>query len=107
MPWAPGGPATASSPLTPLHSCPTADPSTVRELKAVLRDRKELFVRCLTEKLLTYALGRGLESYDTPAVNGIMQAVKAGNYKMSALFLGIVHSDPFQKRRGAKGVGNG
>jgi hypothetical protein len=71
-----------------------------RELKAVLRGSKEQFARCLTEKLLTYAVGRGVEPYDRPAVEGIVSAAKAGDYKFSTLVLGIVHSDPFQKRRG-------
>ena len=50
--------------------------------------------------MLTYALGRGVEPYDRPAVDGIVGATKAGDYKFSTLVLGIVHSDPFQKRRG-------
>ncbi len=70
-----------------------------RELKAMLRGGKEPFARCLTGKLLTYALGRGVESYDKPAVDGILAAAKAGDYKFSKIVLGIVHSDPFQKRR--------
>jgi hypothetical protein len=71
-----------------------------RELKAVLSGSKELFALCLTEKLLTYAIGRGVESYDRPAVDQIAQSAKAGNYKFSKFILGIVRSDPFQKRRG-------
>ena len=71
-----------------------------RGLKAVLRAGKEPFARCLTGKLLTYALGRGVESYDGPAVDAIVNAAKAGDYKFSTFVLGIVHSDPFQKRRG-------
>jgi hypothetical protein len=70
-----------------------------RELKSVLRGSKEQFARCLAEKLLTYAIGRGVEPYDRPAVDGIVNAAKSGDYKFSTLVLGIVHSDPFQKRR--------
>jgi len=70
-----------------------------RELKAMLRESKDQFVRCLAEKLLIYAIGRGLEPSDGRAVEGIVQATKANDYKFSALVLGIVHSDPFQKRR--------
>jgi len=70
-----------------------------RELKAMLRGSKEPLARCLTEKLLTYAIGRGVEPYDGPAVGGIVHAAKAGDYKFSTFVLGIVHSDPFQKRR--------
>ena len=71
-----------------------------RGLKTVLRVGKEPFARCLTGKLLTYALGRGVESYDKPAVDAIVAAAKANGYKFSTIVLGIVHSDPFQKRRG-------
>jgi hypothetical protein len=70
-----------------------------RQLKAMLRDSKDQFVRCLAEKLLIYAIGRGLEPSDRRTVEGIVQATKASDYKFSALVLGIVHSDPFQKRR--------
>jgi hypothetical protein len=70
------------------------------ELKAFILGRKEDFVRCLTEKLLTYALGRGLEYYDRPVVARIVKDVKAGNYKFSVLVTEIVKSDPFLKRRG-------
>jgi len=69
-----------------------------RDLKAVLRGNKEQFTRCLTEKLLTYAMGRGVEPCDRPAVGGIVNAAKAGNYKFSTFVLGIIHSEPFQKR---------
>ncbi len=72
-----------------------------RGLKSILRDSQESFVRCLTEKLLTYALGRGIEPYDRPAIDQVVSAVKAGDYKFSTLALGIIHSDPFQKRRGS------
>jgi hypothetical protein len=57
-----------------------------------------VFVRCLAEKMLTYALGRGLEQYDRPAVNQIVRAMDAENDRFSALLLAIVKSDPFQKR---------
>jgi mono/diheme cytochrome c family protein len=70
-----------------------------RQLKAVLRGSKEQFARCLTKKLLIYAIGRGLEPYDGPTVDRIVHAAKAGDYRFSAFVLGIVHSDPFQKVR--------
>ncbi len=69
-----------------------------QELKAMLRGNKEQFAHCLAEKLLTYAIGRGVEPYDKPAVGGIVTAAKAGDYKFSTFVLGIVHSEPFQKR---------
>lgn len=76
-----------------------------RELKAILKSRKDAFARCLTEKLLTYALGRGLEYYDRKAVDRIAGAVAKSDYRFSALVLEIVKSDPFQKRRGSERPG--
>ena len=53
----------------------------------------------LTEKLLTYALGRGLESYDAPAVRAIVREASQQDYRFSALVLGVVNSTPFQMRK--------
>ena len=52
----------------------------------------------MTEKLLTYALGRGLEYYDAPAVRAVDRAAEAGGYRWSSIILGIVKSAPFQMR---------
>ncbi len=69
------------------------------DLKNLLRGSdKQKFARCLTEKMLTYALGRGLEPFDHQAVDRIVQSLAAADYKFSALIHGIVESDPFQKR---------
>jgi hypothetical protein len=68
-------------------------------LKRVILSRPDVFVGTLSEKLLTYALGRGLEYYDGPAVRGIVQNARSRNYRFSALVLGIVNSAPFQMRR--------
>lgn len=70
------------------------------ELKNILKNRQHEFTRCLTEKLLTYALGRGLEDFDAYTVDKIVDAVAADHYKFSRLVLEIVKSDPFLKRRG-------
>ncbi|MBL8799452.1 MAG: DUF1592 domain-containing protein [Planctomycetia bacterium] len=70
------------------------------ELKTILRDKKELFGRCLTEKMLTYALGRGVEYYDTPTINKVTAALEKHDYKFSTLVTEIVKSDPFRLRRG-------
>ena len=71
------------------------------ELKTILRDTEgDRFARALTEKLMTYALGRGLERFDTPAVRAIQRRLAAEEYRFSALIAGIVTSDPFLKRRG-------
>ncbi|MBX3444141.1 MAG: DUF1592 domain-containing protein [Planctomyces sp.] len=73
------------------------------ELMDVLAERKrEAFSRCLTEKLLTYAIGRGLVSYDRCAVKAITKRLADHEYRMSALVTGIVLSDPFLLRE-AKG----
>ena len=69
-------------------------------LKAILKADREAFSRCVTEKMLTYALGRGLERYDKNAVKSIVRGVAAGDYKFSRLILEIVNSMPFQMRRG-------
>jgi hypothetical protein len=74
-----------------------------RELIRVLRRRPEPFLRSLTERLLTYALGRGLERYDVPAVTAIAERTADGEYRFSRLVLEIVNSSPFQQRRGTGG----
>jgi hypothetical protein len=74
----------------------------VRDLKKIIRDnRRSDYYRCLTEKLLTYALGRGLEDYDVEAVDRIVERLEKEDGRMSALITGIVESAPFQKRRSA------
>jgi mono/diheme cytochrome c family protein len=73
------------------------------ELKAILRGKKELFSRCLTEKMLTYALGRGVEPYDRPTVEAINAALACNDYRFSTLVLEIVKSEPFRLRRGKGG----
>ena len=77
------------------------------ELKASLRDSRDAYVRGLTDKLLTYALGRGLERPDRMVVNAIASKLPASNYKLSALVLNIVESLPFQQRRAAAAPANG
>jgi len=67
-------------------------------LKKLMRADKDAFVRCVAEKMLTYATGRGLESYDRRAVNSIVEATSKANDRFSALLIEIVKSDPFQKR---------
>jgi hypothetical protein len=69
------------------------------ELIAILKTaRRQQFSRCLAEKMLTYALGRGLESYDRCAVDKIIEGLEKNDYKFSALVTGIVQSEPFQLR---------
>ena len=68
-------------------------------LRRVLLDRSGQFVETVTEKLLVYALGRGIESYDRPVIRGIVRAAEADDYRWSSLILGIVESTPFRMRR--------
>jgi hypothetical protein len=70
-----------------------------KELKSVLRSHQEEFAQCLTEKLLTYALGRGIEYFDKPAVRQIVREAGNRNYSFSALVLAVANSIPFQMRR--------
>jgi len=73
----------------------------VADLKIILLKRKrEQFARCLAEKMLTYALGRGLERYDKCAVDEIAKKLAGNNYRFSALVAGVVKSTPFEMRRG-------
>ena len=72
----------------------------VNGLRQVLLSQPERFVTTLTSKLLTYALGRGVEYSDMPAVRRIVRTCAADQYKLSALVLGVVNSVPFQMRRG-------
>ena len=66
----------------------------------MLLAKADLFRRNLAEKMLTYALGRGLEYYDRCAVDDIVAAIKKGNDRFSAMMIAVVKSDPFEKRRG-------
>ena len=67
-------------------------------LRQALASRPEVFVGVMTEKLLTYALGRGVEYYDMPSVRKIVHDAGARDYKFSALITGIVKSTPFQMK---------
>lgn len=70
------------------------------DLRKILRGQKDLFARCLTEKMLTYALGRGLEYYDKCATEKITSALARKDYRFSVLISEIVKSAPFRMRRG-------
>lgn len=72
------------------------------DLKKVLLGKADQFRRCLAEKLLTYALGRGLEYYDKCVLDDIVRRLKNQGDRFSALILGIVESDAFQKRAGKR-----
>jgi mono/diheme cytochrome c family protein len=73
-------------------------PAGLNEL--LLTRYRDAFVRTAVEKLLTYALGRGVEYYDNPTIRGITRAAARDNYRISSLVLAIVKSTPFQMRKG-------
>jgi mono/diheme cytochrome c family protein len=67
-------------------------------LRSALLQRPDVFVVTMTEKLLTYALGRGLQPYDMPVVRAVVRDAAVENYRVSSIVKGIVHSVPFQMR---------
>jgi hypothetical protein len=67
-------------------------------LRGAILARSDIFVRTLTEKLMTYALGRGLQHYDMPVVRDIVRKAERQEYRFSAIMMGIVTSAPFQMR---------
>ena len=71
-------------------------------LRGALLSRPELFVNTVTEKLLTYALGRGLEYYDAPAVRAITREASHNGYRFSSIVMGVIRSVPFQMRTSAE-----
>jgi hypothetical protein len=73
--------------------------ATPAEMRALLKHELPEVARCLTEKMLTYALGRGLERHDRPAAAAITREVARAGYGMQALVRGIVNSAPFQFRK--------
>jgi hypothetical protein len=70
----------------------------VTGLERALLKHPEQFVSALTEKLLTFALGRGIEYHDAPAIRKIVRDARATNYRFSSLIMGIATSTPFQMR---------
>ena len=88
---------------TPIDASSTLPDGAAFEGPSGLRDlllgREERFAETVTEKLLTYALGRGVEYYDAPAVREITRAAASRDYRWSSVILGIVESTPFQMRR--------
>ncbi len=68
-------------------------------LQGILLSRKDQFIEAMTERLMTYALGRGVESYDMPAVRSVRDQAAKDDYRMQTIILGIVQSVPFSMRR--------
>ena len=71
------------------------------DLRNALMRRPDQFVQTITEKLMTYGLGRSGEYYDMPAVRQIVRDASRDNYRFSSIVMGIVKSAPFQMRRSA------
>ena len=70
------------------------------EMKTLLRDNMPEFTRCLAEKMLTYSLGRGIETFDRRTVRDIVQQTAQQDYKFQAMISAVIHSVAFQQRRG-------
>ena len=68
-------------------------------LRNVLLGKKDQFVITVTERLLTYALARGIEPEDMPAIRKIVRSAASNDYRWSSLIVGVVNSVPFQMRR--------
>ena len=77
------------------------------ELNKIIVQQQNLFVRCVTEKMLTYALGRGLEFYDECAVDKIIQTLEKNEFRFSTLLIEVIRSDPFQLRMAPPGPTSG
>ena len=73
-------------------------------LRQVLKAQSAAFTRNLTEKLMTFALGRGLEVSDRPTVEKIAQRTAAADYRFSKLVMEVINSEPFQMRSAEGGV---
>ena len=79
-----------------MDGTPVGTPS---DLRKALERRPDQFVQTITEKLMTYALGRSVEYYDMPAVRKIVRDAARDNYRFSSIVMGIVRSAPFQMKR--------
>ena len=88
-------------PIDPVGTLITGESfKNIRELKHILATARHTdFYRCLTEKFLTYALGRGLEYYDVQTVDTIVDRLEAEKGRFSALLMGVIESSPFQRQR--------
>jgi hypothetical protein len=75
-------------------------------LRDILVSKRELFIDTVTERLLTYALGRGLEEYDLPVIRRITRLAAANDYRWSSIILGVIKSAPFQMRRASDAASN-
>ena len=88
-----GAPIDASAP------CSTARRSAACGSEKAIVKHPELFVTTLSEKLLTFATGRGVDYYDAPAIRKIVREAAAQDYRFSSIIMGIVNSTPFRNRK--------
>lgn len=96
----------AKQPINPSGQLVTGEPfKDIRDLKRIITHERRLdYYRCLTEKMLTYALGRGLEYYDVQTVDQIVDRLEKDQGRFSTLLTGIIESAPFQKERNPTAV---
>jgi hypothetical protein len=93
----------AGMPVDATGAAPDGTPvNGVVELRQALLKHQDAFIFTLTEKLMIYALGRGLEAYDMPVVREIVRDAARQDYRFSSVLMGIVRSVPFQMRRAGK-----
>ena len=106
MPPASGGRSTsASQPIDASGTMPDGTPfGGIHDFRDILVKNPDRFVHTMTDKLLMYAIGRGTEYYDAPAIRQIVREAAASNYRFLPLVTAIVNSAPFQMRRAADGV---
>ncbi|MEO5957691.1 MAG: DUF1585 domain-containing protein [Opitutaceae bacterium] len=76
------------------------------ELTRIIKSQSDEFLDCFANRMLTFALGRGLESYDSRTVERIADAMKKNGHKFSVLIEEVVRSEPFQKRSGRQNKGD-
>jgi hypothetical protein len=76
----------------------------VQDLRAILKSKDADFRKCLTQKIMLYALGRGLEPYDQCAIDSVCASMQKHHDTFSSLIVAVVQSDPFNYRKGTKAV---
>jgi hypothetical protein len=90
----------ARSPVDASGTLPTGAQFTgLPGLRSLLAERRDRFAETVSERLLTFALGRGIEHYDRPALRRIVRDAAATGYRWSSIIEGIINSAPFQMRR--------
>jgi hypothetical protein len=90
-----------SQPIDPAGQLYTGEPfKDVTELKqALVKNHLQEFYRCITEKMLIYATGRGMDDYDMPTIDKIADRLDREDGRCSSLILGVIESAPFQEQR--------